>query len=211
MDFNFKQAKEIKRLTTVFLFRYFRVLIAVLVLFLLFLGNNYVIKPKRVDIAKSQKDAIEDREEEKEKLLKYLEDLKKYRLEYEKIPLVSREKIKKFLPDEANKQGLFLEIENIFKDYDIAPGSISISEKEPAPAQSSRSKVAPQKASTGLSGDIGVLDISVDLGEGIDYEKMKEILAVIENNLRLMDFESMNFSNATGVMQLNIKTYYLKS
>ena len=208
MENNADKTKEFKRLLTIFLYKYFRFLILIMAMFILLLGNSLVIKPKRVSINHNQEEAIEKRELEKEKLLKYLDDLKKYRLEYEKISVSDREKIKKFLPDSPGKESLFLEIEKICRQVGAGVSGLAIKEMQAAAVQSSRSKSAA-KSATGLPDKIGVLGVDLTLADKLDYEVFKKLLKEFESNLRLMDIQSLDYSNESGEVKLSLYTYYI--
>jgi len=75
--------------------------------------------------------------------------------------------------------------------------------------ETSLKKIEKAKATVGLDPQIGIITINMNV-VGLDYVGMKNLLSLIESNLRIMDIETIAYSYTGETLNLVIKTYYLK-
>jgi len=184
-----------------FLNSYFNIIMVVILL--LFLAVAYVmfIKPK-YDATMS---AIQSNIEQQQKL--YTDQQKKLaNLEiisdlYKKIPSGDLKKFNGVLPDSYIKERLFGELEEIISKNGFILNSVNISREE--------KKLPTTEGMTPRSASIGTIDLQLSIS-AIDYAGFKNLLRLLENNLRLFDVTSVSFSPGGNTASLTLSTYYYK-
>jgi hypothetical protein len=138
----------------------------------------------------SQKKALEDESNSFRGTNKLIEN-------YADISSEKREKIEMMLPSEVDEAGLFSLFESLAQKNKIIVLAVDISEKEAA----------------GDLKNLGVseVQVSLNLTAGPDsenaYGDFKNFLADLEENLRLIDLISINYTPETTSYTLNLKTY----
>lgn len=196
-----------RQLLVVFVFKYFNFLLIGLVIGMLFIGWTYILSPKYDSITKVSAQANAAKEEQKEVMERYLTRLNNYQESYENISLTEREKLDKVLPQEENVKVLYLKFEQLANDLGLILPSLNIEVMEEAgKAKKSKTSTTEEEKPE----EIGLIKISVQL-LGTDYETLKRLLRFLENNLRIMDIEELNFGPSEQTTHLKILTYYLKS
>jgi len=184
-----------------FLNSYFNIItVAVLILFL---AVSYVmfIKPK-FDATMS---AIQSNIEQQQKLYtdqqKKLANLQIVSDLYKKIPSADLKKFNGVLPDSYIKERLFGELEEIISKNGFILNAVNISQEEKK--LSAAESMAPRSAS------IGTIDLQLSIS-AIDYTGFKNLLRLLENNLRLFDITTVSFSPGGNTANLTLSTYYYK-
>ncbi len=174
---------------------YFNLFVVIFISFLLFLSYFLVLKPK-VD---ETTNAISENINSHERLLKAEKDklasLQEAILAYNKIDQIDLDRVGGILPNDYDKEALYGEIEEIIVKNGFIPTSITLTKTEAAVASSTNPK-------------IGVINIDLTVAS-VDYAGMKNLLKVLEANLRILDVKELAISGG-GAGTLNIDTYFYK-
>ena len=196
---------SLRQTINVFLSRYFRYLSIIIALLVMAGAYFYLLKPKYNKILLEIDNTKNTQEAEREDLDQYYNKLLDYIAEYKKIKKADIEKISKLAPMDADYGKLFTDFEAIIKEQGFILNSLSINPD----VKAVKNKASGKEKSSVLPSVIGRIKISADIS-GVDYESLKHLLGVIENNLRLMDVNSLNWSPDNASANLEITTYYLK-
>ncbi|MCK5416166.1 hypothetical protein KAI92_01925 [Candidatus Parcubacteria bacterium] len=140
--------------------------------------------------------------------------LERYKKSYERIDRTDKEKIINIVPDKLNIEKFFPWMEEIIEgkiiEGQIHGGmglildSISINDVGVSNASQGEDEDNFQKS---IRENIGIINLDISIS-GVDYDSLKSLLAELENNLRLMDIQSVSFSG--NQVSLSINTYYFK-
>jgi Tfp pilus assembly protein PilO len=123
-----------------------------------------------------------------------LTSLKKLLANYDALGAEDKEKIVKMLPQKVDEPGLFTLLEMLAEKNKMVVLAVDISEKEPS---------AELK-------NFGIKEVHLAINlAGGEYTDLKNFLGDLENNLRLMDVLSLNYTPEAGSTILNIRTYRL--
>ena len=184
-----------------FLNNYFN-LILVFVLALILLGAYLAfIKPKYQETKLLIQNNLEQQQRLYTEQVKKLNSLKVISDLYEKIPIADLDKFNEVLPDDYVKEALFGELEEIITQNGFVVNSISLSDSglsiENEEEANSKEKV-------------GSLSISLSLS-AINYNNLKNLLRLLESNLRLFDVTEVNFDPGGNGVELILSTYYYKN
>jgi hypothetical protein len=184
-----------------FLNSYFNIITVVVLLLFLAVSYFMFIKPK----FDATMGAIQSNIEQQQKL--YTDQQKKLaNLEivsdlYKKIPAGDLKKFNGVLPDSYIKERLFGELEEIISKNGFILNAVNISQEEKK--LTAAESMAPRSASVGTIS----LQLSVS---AIDYAGFKNLLRLLENNLRLFDITQVSFSPSGNTASLVLSTYYYK-
>ncbi|MFA5076470.1 MAG: hypothetical protein WC480_03590 [Patescibacteria group bacterium] len=153
-----------------------------------------------------------------------LNGLKKQAFEIEEIIAKYNEfsagdlsKINEILPTEADIPNLIVQLDTLTKQAGLTLASFSVSQPtnvvsgtalmtnptENNPSQTSNKPVTK----TVKEKEIKKLTIALNLEDG-DYEALKQVVALIESNLRLMDIASINFGGEAQSYLITLNAYY---
>jgi len=184
-----------------FLNNYFN-LILVFVLALILLGAYLAfIKPKYQETKLLIQNNLEQQQRLYAEQVKKLNNLRVVSDLYEKIPVSDLDKFNEVLPDDYVKEALFGELEEIITQNGFVVNSISLSDSglsiENEEEANSKEKV-------------GSLSISLSLS-AINYNNLKNLLRLLESNLRLFDVTEINFDPGGNGVELILSTYYYKN
>ena len=207
---NKKKNKEMQNKINLFLLKYFSFIVVFIIILLLYAGYLYIVKIKQDNIRNNIEVANEDKENYKIILQKKLEKLQEYRLEYESVSQTEKEKISVMIPEKANKNLLFTNVETFILRQGLILDSIGIDEKNQAINNSrSRNVEASGTSSKALSG-VDEIKIGLEISGVGGYEHFKKVLFAFEKNLQILDINKLDFDMETGVLNLTVTTYYLK-
>lgn len=193
--------KVFLRKASVFVVSYFDALVALMVLVIFVVGFFFLINPKYKSIKEAEQYSLEDLISGKSKLEDYLSKLTEYRNLYRDLSSISRERIEKTVPQDDHLENFFAQIENITKKQGIIISSLSVTEVEIADKKTAAATTAGEilsKANINL------------LVSGVDYAGVKKLLTIFENNLRIMDVESVKFDTESKTAEFAIIAYFLK-
>ena len=196
-------------------YRYFKWLILIIMLMIFIFGYIFVIDPKYKEIVNKKKEDSHSEESEyfgQKRKIKKLNDLINI---YKNIDKDDIKKIDLLLPSEEKiHEELFSQIESIILRNGLLLKSLEIEPEEKSsrrPAKNSNNiKIAEQEEKDSLPAEIGKINVSLDI-LGVDYFKLKDLLKIFENNLRLIDVTEINFQPNNDSANIYFYTYYLKN
>jgi len=183
---------------------YFNLFVVVFVSFLLFLSYVLLLKPKVDETTNAVSENISSHEKLLQAEKTKLASLQDAVIAYKKIDPVDLARVNTILPDDYDKEALFGEIEEIIKKNGFIPTSITISKEGEAGAASGDAATDSPKAPS----KIGVINVSLNIA-AIDYAGAKNLLNILESNLRLIDVKEFSFSGENSA-DLKFSTYYYK-
>lgn len=175
----------------------FNLVIVVFVIVLLLVSYFLIIRPKFQSTLVAIKANIDQQEifyqSQKQKLV----DLQAAVVLYRKIGSDNIDKINGILPDEYAKERLFGELEDILLQKGLVLDSLKLSKSGEDDGVSSQDQ------------SVGVIKAEMSLSS-IDYVALKNLLPLLEKQLRLIDVEELSFSPSEETLSLVFYTYYLK-
>ena len=195
----------------ILLVRYFKWLIAFLVLVVFILGYFFLLKPKYEEIAKLTGDGQLSQEQEYLERREYLDKLKNLVAVFQSVKSSEIKKIDYILKPKDVPEELFSQVEAIVKKNGLLLKSLKIESGGEESKDSSQkvSRTTEEKTEVALPPEIGKTKATLEV-LGVDYFGLKSLLASMENNLMLMDVASVNFAPEGNSVQLVFYTYYLK-
>ncbi len=191
-----------------FLNRYFNLILAVVVIFVLFFGFLLFIQPKFNETKLLIRSNIDNQKKLYAQQKLKLDSLRVLNELYGKIPTDDINKFNHVLPSKYQVESLFGEFEDIINQGGWTLNSISwldLQEEDKNMAiDPSAEKSLSEKSLEGSS--VGVIELNLSLSN-LDYSGVKKLIKTLENNLRLFDIVSVNFSGESSA-QIVIYTYY---
>jgi secreted Zn-dependent insulinase-like peptidase len=186
-----------------FLNKYFNLIIAVIVIFILFFGYLFVIMPKYNNTKLLIKSNISEQKKLYAQQKRKLDSLRILNELFNKVPVEDINKFNSVLPSKYQAETLFGEFEEIISDGGWTLNSISwtdlASEEENLGEEEANSLVNKE-------GNIGIIELNLQI-QNLDYAGVKRLLKVLESNLRLFDIVSLSFSGESSA-NLTLYTYY---
>lgn len=187
---------------------YFNLFVVVFVSFLLLISYFLLLKPKVTETTNSISENIISHEKllqaEKTKLANLQEAVR----DYQNINKDDLARVNTILPDEYNKEALYGEIEEIIKQNGFIPTSIALVKEGETKEGNNNEANTAQNPTANSNSHIGTINISLGIAS-IDYAGMKNLLTVLQNNLRLLDVKDLKLSDG-GAATLEMSTYYYK-
>ncbi len=181
----------------------FNLVIVAIVIILLFFSYLMVIRPKFESTLVAIKANIDQRElfykTQKQKLV----DLQEAVVLYRKISSDNIDKVNGVLPDEYAKERLFGEVEDILSQKGLILDSLSLTKA----GEDDDEPLVPRDK--GLSLNVGIIKAEMSLSS-IDYVALKNLLPLLEKQLRLIDVEDLSFDPSAETANLIFYTYYFK-
>jgi LPS O-antigen subunit length determinant protein (WzzB/FepE family) len=177
-------------------------MVGVMIIILL-LSYFFIIKPKynqtllAIEVTAQQQQKLYADQQKKLNNLKIISDL------YKKISETDLKKFNGVLPDNYVKEKLFGEFEEIINKNGYILNSVTLD------AEKASEETAEVTASTtpGQSGKIGKINLQLAIS-AVDYKGFKNLLRLLENNLRLFDVSNVSFSAGGNTTNLTLTTYY---
>lgn len=203
-----KTAPKNQNALNLFLNSYFSIFVLLVVIIVFVLAYFFWIRPKFIQTLGAIRANIEMQQQLYEAQQKKLISLKAVSELYKKI---DKEDLKKFngvLSENYVKERLFGELEEIVYTNGFLIDSIKLSrpdEGEEEGKGSSEEIVTLQK----LSPNIGQINVNISIST-IDYPGFKNLVKIMENNLRLFDIIKLDFSPSEGMANFTLATYYYK-
>ncbi|MFZ4631747.1 MAG: hypothetical protein ACOYL8_00900 [Patescibacteria group bacterium] len=186
-----------KNSLNIFLNDYFNIVIVFIVIIVLAASYFIVIQPKYDETMAAIKSNIEQQQKIYTDQQKKLESLKTISDLYSKISPSDLKKFNGVLPDDYVKESLFGELDEIITANGFILNSVSVT-KEGENADGT--KVA------GL-GKVSQVNIKLSLGS-VSYNGFKNLLKLLETNLRLFDITQLNFTPDSNAVSFSLTTYY---
>lgn len=155
-------------------------------------GCLFLIFPKYKEIKKEIKLAGERENIEYVERYKYYGQLKKINNDYENINKDDAEKVMAMIPEEKFQEELLAYLENFVLKNGLLLTDANITEGE--------------------AGQDEIKKIIINMNVvGADYGGFKKLLNEMENNLRILDVNSLSFDPENQSASFNITAYYFKS
>lgn len=187
-----------------FLNSYFNIIIVFIVIVVFLVSYLVVIKPKYDETMAAIKLNIEQQQKLYTDQQKKLNSLKTVANLYKKISSENLKKFNSVLPDTYIKERLFGEFEEMVDQSGFILSSVSLQadEKEkPADITAEDTSASSTK--------IGTVNLELAVS-AIDYTGFKNLVKLMENNLRLFDITKVTFSPAANSATIVLSTYYYK-
>ncbi|PIT93689.1 hypothetical protein COU00_03005 [Candidatus Falkowbacteria bacterium CG10_big_fil_rev_8_21_14_0_10_43_11] len=214
--FNNSLAEERSNPIIIVVRRYFYYLVFLEIIIVFVLGYFFVLKPKISRVFKSQTEIAAVKREEQAKLAEYekkISELRSIKEQYAGLSGEDVKKIEEMLPDKIGERELAMQINKIVADNGLLLEAVNFDAKGKISAGQSAARRpagtdngAPPEAS---SQKIGEVTLGLDIG-GVSYPALKSLLSGLENNLRLIDVQSVKFNPADDKAELIVKSYYLR-
>lgn len=203
--------KKNQNTLNLFLDNYFNALMAGALILFLVLAYLVFLGPK----FRAVKAAIQANIKEQENLYaeqqKKLANLQSIVELYKKISQADLQKFNGVLPDIYVRERLFGELEEIIGrgGWMITGVKIIRPEEDAKPAPLAEAGAAVPGPAT-PNKKVGSINLELSVG-AIDYAGFKNLLRILENNLRLFDVTDVNFSPADNTATIILTTYYYQS
>jgi len=179
-----------------FLNNYFNVLMVVFVILILAFSYALILKPK----FNRTMNAIEENIEQQQLLYssqqRKLNSLKLVSELYGKINESDLERFNSVLPNEYIQERLFGEVEEIISDSGFVLNTVQIATRDLEEEVSSQT--------------VREIEMTLSLST-IDYVGFKNLLRILEKNLRLFDIDEVDFSPSGNAATIRLTTYYYKN
>ncbi|KKU49305.1 hypothetical protein A3H10_01815 [Candidatus Uhrbacteria bacterium RIFCSPLOWO2_12_FULL_46_10] len=134
--------------------------------------------------------------------------LQKHAAELESIPAVERERMEIVLPTGPNELETLVQLEAFMNNLNLPLGKFSF-----AAGSQPSGNVAAKSVSSNQDADFiaaKTLSDAVNISfKANEYESLKKVLAVVQQNLRLLDIESFIYNSTDGSASLKITTRHL--
>ena len=194
----------------IFLNKYFNLILIILVIlflvisYIMFLGHKHQAAELLIKDNVVSQQLLFNQQQKKLDTLKIISDI------YSKVEPADLLKFNSVLPYQYKQEQLFGEFEEIANKNGWILKNVSLS----YPDELIAGQVAPTPSSEenffgSLNPNVGRVEVSLSLA-GLDYQGVKKLLTVIEENLRLFDVSQITFSGASKV-SLSLTTYYYKT
>lgn len=189
-------AEEEKKLSSfqLLLLQYFKFITPLTVVLILVFSFIFLLKPQYNKVRVSGALNLEAKQESLNNKKDHLSQLKELAENYSGLSAGDIIKVEKILPREEDIPGVLAQLEKLAVDNGFNILSLDINSVQSLSRDKQQSLVKKLSLSLAI--------------EGGDYASLKLFLDQLENNLRLFDVESLNFTAGSGLYTLNISTYF---
>jgi len=178
-----------------------------LVIILLIAGYFWVISPKIKSGQDKPEESLEQVRSDLSAQQAKLNQLSDLIQDYKSLSPAHFKKIEEFLPTSNDGPIIFTHLDALARANNSALLSVSVSELNEREAIEQK-----VKGELDLPANIKVIDVAAEFlmtpGAG-NYPFFKQLITSIENNIRLLDIEYIDFSPTMESININAKTYYL--
>jgi len=192
-----------------FLNRYFNALIAAALVLFLVLAYFLFLGPK---FSATQATIQANSDQERNLYASSLKKLAGYKAMneiYKKISPGDLQRFNSVLPDNYVPERLFGEIEEMVSQGGWLVSSLKISPVEDAPAVLAEDGV-PVKSIGPTNKNLGRYNLELSV-TALDYSGLKNLLKILESNLRLFDVMNVDYSPGESRARILLTTYYYKA
>ncbi|HOZ53228.1 MAG TPA: hypothetical protein PK142_00945 [bacterium] len=201
---------------------YFKFVVVVLVIVFFMASVNYIIIPRFRKVSISSEEVLQRKKAEFLREYNSLQEYKKIIAGFSQINQEDVYRIEKMMPERYSREDLFMEmthflLENNFKTDSVKvsdPLEIASAEKNDAQGRrvvnNNPDLPAYYNYASSLPSGVGSWLIEIELSN-VDYQSLKNLLNIIENNLRIMDIYSLDFNPQEQSVKAKIITYYKKN
>ena len=190
------------------IFKYFNLILLILIVIFL-IGSFIFLWPKYKLISDEIKLKDEALISKFNTFEKYLDNLNEYIELYNDVEAEDIEKVNSMFRVIETPEELFAEMEEMIvkRGYNLTSLTIRPENKFDFIQEKEDTKITKSKNT--IDSKIGKMLISANI-IGVDYNGLKNLLTAIENNLKIIDINSLNFSLGGKTVNLELTTYYLK-
>ncbi len=186
-----------------FYIRHFKAVVVILVLFIGLAGYFALVKPAMTSYQQN-KQQYEKQEKQlnlqKTRLSKNVEKLNAFK----GITEVEQNKINQILPDSPDKPNLYVNLQSLAERAQVDLTNINLEAVE----QTQKRQIFGEQDSQQQS-NIGIVRINLTM-ENVNYPKLKNLLTLFEDNLRLLDLQQVEYNAAEAALFLLFNGYYKK-
>jgi len=174
--------------------RFYKLITASLVILIVVGGYLFVLEPKYRESGQGNRVNLDLTKAELLKRQQHSEQLQALVENYNKINPADIARIKMILPREKDIPGLFVQFQELATKNNMLLAAINFNDTPSTPD----------------SDEIKKISINVDLVgiSGISYREIKNFIASVETNLRLLDIDSVFFTPDSNNYSLTIMAYY---
>lgn len=193
-----------------FYVKHFKIFVVLLFLILLLPGYFLLINPENTKYKQNKSSALLQEQTLNQKMLQ-LQKYKKIIINYEALDPQDKQKIGEIIPIGPDEANLYINLESLAEQVRAEVSSINIQlneEKNPT-SQKVPAKTPAEPVQKNITGQLKSLTVNLSL-TSISYNKIKQLFALIETNVRLMDIKSFVFSPSDGSLSLVLTAYYLR-
>lgn len=187
-----------KNSLNLFLNRYFNIMMVGVVLIILAAAYFLLIRPKYDSTMAAIKINIEQQQRLYADQVKKLNNLKTIASLYDKISPADLKKFNGVLPEQYVKEALYGELEEIVSQNGFILNAVTINKDEAKPGDGTEEV---------KSSKVGSLNLQLSVS-AIDYAGFKNLLRLLENNLRLFDVTKVSFNPGGNTAMITLTTYY---
>jgi len=171
--------------------RYYKTLLVFMIIAMAVIGWFVVLGPMYGDY---QVLDVQAKQEEYNQYRSVLTRFEKIMADWESVSEEDKRRLDYFLPEGKDVPGIVAMLDTMAAQSGFAVTKVSLSHTE---------QPIEKKP------DLFPILISMSI-DGGTYQNLKQFVEKIENNLRVLDVESLSFQAGKGIYVLNISTYYLK-
>lgn len=194
-----------------FYIQQFKFLIVVLAVIIILPGYLFLLRPEMSGYNRD-KAVIAGKRSGLEQSVHQLLNYKEVSADYDRISPAEADKVNEILPVGVDKPSLYVNIESIVSDAGLTLENVNITESK-SPVQlkaKTKAKDLPDKSTPDqIKGELKIATINFS-ASGVNYSRLKNLLAIIEKNLRLLDVQSLDYNPADGVVTMSLASYYLE-
>lgn len=193
----------------IFLNKYFNLILIILVFIFLVASYVFVIGPKHQAAKLLIKENLLNQQLLFNQQQKKLDTLKVIIDIYSKVDPADLLKFNLVLPYKYRQEQLFGEFEEIANKNGWILTDVSLSYPDEAETAEAPTALIGTGVIGSLNPNIGRVEVSLSFS-GLNYQGVKKLLTVMEENLRLFDVNQISFSGDSEAT-LNLTTYYYKA
>lgn len=190
--------------------RYFPALIAVILAFFLFGCYLLLIAPKLSQTESAILANLEQQQNIYTVSRNKLASLTALNNAYGKIGRADLAKFDSVLPDRYAREELYGELEEMVARGGWILNSVTVADEDEKEAEVPQEGDALPIVNPGTGNEsVGKLQVQVAIGS-IDYQGFKNLVRMLETNLRLFDIVGLDFIPAENTASISLATYYYK-
>ena len=191
--------------------KYFKWAVLLVVILMFLMGYFWVLQPKYEDTMDSIKTHLRLKRQSYLTKKEQLAKIEKLASTYKNMDQEKIDKVNTFLPTGRNYERLFTEMDALVSRNGLILSQMNMNvegeSNEKEGRQQNENEQEEDSIQRSTPSKVRAVKIKMKLA-GVDYPGLKSFISSLENNLRLMDVTSINFSPDKGTAQLRVRTYY---
>lgn len=189
-----------------FLNNYSNLILSVLLLLAIVLAYFFLLGPKFHNTQDAIKDNLKNQKLLLDQQKRKLSTLESINAVYGQIPASDLNRFNSVLPYKYKKERLFGEFEEIVASNNWLLQEVSVIDPEQVEEGVSERNTKESTIYGSANPKVHNLEVSL-IVEGIDYLGVKKLLSILEKNIRLLDVNSVSFTESDQA-EINLTTYY---